>query len=233
MESIGAFLPLILIFGVFYILLIRPQQKKVKAHREMLNNLRRGDKIITSGGIIGTVNKVADNRELQVQVSENVEIKIAPGMVADLYTSTAATPEDEISPKSNDLPPTHKGGTVGIDLPLRVTKLNSGPNPLIVTDVLSPLSLLVVTPTSLDSASAIFLSANLPISSAVIASTTPTFSLLIDIASIKLDLIPVVTTSSTSALSASSASSAKVKVDKGNKTIKDNKYLFTDFPLKN
>ena len=50
----------------------------------MLNNLRRGDKIITSGGIIGTINKVADNRELQVQVSENVEIKIAPGMVADL-----------------------------------------------------------------------------------------------------------------------------------------------------
>jgi len=88
MESIGAFLPLILIFGVFYILLIRPQQKKVKQHREMLNNLRRGDKVITSGGIIGTVNKVADNRELLVQVSENVEIKIAPGMVADLYTST-------------------------------------------------------------------------------------------------------------------------------------------------
>ena len=88
MDSIGAFLPLILIFGVFYILLIRPQQKKVKLHREMLNNLRRGDKIITSGGIIGTINKVADNKELQLQVSENVEIKIAPGMVADLYTST-------------------------------------------------------------------------------------------------------------------------------------------------
>ena len=87
MESIGAFLPLILIFGAFYILLIRPQQKKVKQHREMLNNLRRGDKIITSGGIIGTINKVADNRELQVQVSEDVEIKIAPGMVADLYIS--------------------------------------------------------------------------------------------------------------------------------------------------
>ena len=51
MESIGAFLPLILIFGVFYILLIRPQQRKVKQHREMLSNLRRGDKIITSGGI--------------------------------------------------------------------------------------------------------------------------------------------------------------------------------------
>ena len=85
MESIGAFLPLILIFGVFYILLIRPQQKKVKLHREMLNNLRRGDKIITSGGIIGTINKVADNRELTLEVAENVEIKIASGMVADLY----------------------------------------------------------------------------------------------------------------------------------------------------
>ena len=85
MESIGAFLPLILIFGVFYILLIRPQQKKVRQHRDMLNNLRRGDKIITSGGIIGTIVKVLDNRELIIQIAENVEIKIAPGMIADLY----------------------------------------------------------------------------------------------------------------------------------------------------
>ena len=85
MESIGAFLPLILIFGVFYILLIRPQQKKVRQHREMLNNLRRGDKIITSGGIIGTINKVLDNKEILIQISNEVEIKIAPGMVTDLY----------------------------------------------------------------------------------------------------------------------------------------------------
>ena len=86
MEGIGAFLPLILIFGVFYILLIRPQQKKVKQHREMLNNLKRGDKIITSGGIIGLITKVNDNRELVVEISDGVEIKVAPGMVADLYT---------------------------------------------------------------------------------------------------------------------------------------------------
>ena len=86
MESIGAFLPLILIFGVFYILLIRPQQKKAKRHREMINNLSRGDKIITSGGIIGSIKKVNDNRELQVEISDGVEIKIAPGMVADIYT---------------------------------------------------------------------------------------------------------------------------------------------------
>ncbi len=106
MESIGAFLPLILIFGVFYILLIRPQQKKVKQHREMLNNLRRGDKIITSGGIIGTINKVSDNRELLVQVSENVEIKIAPGMVAELYQSI----EIKKTPQMNEKKSESKGG---------------------------------------------------------------------------------------------------------------------------
>ena len=64
MEAFGTFLPLILIFVVFYFLLIRPQQRKVKQHKEMLSNLKRGDKIVTSGGIIGTINKVADNREL-------------------------------------------------------------------------------------------------------------------------------------------------------------------------
>ena len=95
MEGIGAFLPLILIFGVFYILLIRPQQKKVKQHREMLNNLKRNDKVITSGGIIGTINKVNDNKELLLQISDNVEIKIAPGMIADMYVM----PENKIEKK--------------------------------------------------------------------------------------------------------------------------------------
>ena len=113
MESIGAFLPLILIFGVFYILLIRPQQKKVKQHSEMLKNLRRGDKIITSGGIIGTINKVADNRELNVEVSENIEIKIAPGMVADLYTQPDNEKKQSITKtdnKNNKSEKNNKGG---------------------------------------------------------------------------------------------------------------------------
>ena len=96
MEQMGAFLPLILIFGVFYILLIRPQQKKVKLHREMINNLRRGDKIITTGGIIASINKVNDNKELLVEISENVEIKIAPGMVSDLYV-TSDTEKQKVS----------------------------------------------------------------------------------------------------------------------------------------
>ena len=76
MEQIGAFLPLILIFGVFYILLIRPQQKKVKLHREMINNLRRGEKIITSGGIIATIERVMDNDRAEIMISDGVKVEI-------------------------------------------------------------------------------------------------------------------------------------------------------------
>ena len=102
MEAFGTFLPLILIFVVFYFLLIRPQQRKVKQHKEMLSNLKRGDKIITSGGIIGTINKVSDNRELIVEVSENVEIKIAPGMVADLYSMPELQKKETPNKDSNN-----------------------------------------------------------------------------------------------------------------------------------
>ena len=76
MESIGAFLPLILIFGIFYILLIRPQQKKVKQHRDMLNNLHRGDKIITSGGIIGTVERVMENDKAEIVIGIVTKVEI-------------------------------------------------------------------------------------------------------------------------------------------------------------
>ena len=104
MESIGAFLPLILIFGVFYILLIRPQQKKVRQHREMINNLTRGNKIITTGGIIGSIIKVLDNRELIVQISENpnVEIKIAPGMITDVYVVAEKNKKNTSQPNTTE-----------------------------------------------------------------------------------------------------------------------------------
>ena len=109
MEAFGTFLPLILIFAVFYFLLIRPQQRKVKQHKEMLSNLKRGDKIITSGGIIGTINKVSDNRELIVEVSDNVEIKIAPGMVADLYVIPEPQKKEPVKQES-----TNKSGFSGL-----------------------------------------------------------------------------------------------------------------------
>ena len=64
-----AFLPLILIFGVFYLLLIRPQQKKMKEHKATLNAIRRGDKVVTGGGIVGTVTKVIDDLEVTVEIA--------------------------------------------------------------------------------------------------------------------------------------------------------------------
>ena len=105
MEQMGAFLPLILIFGVFYLLLIRPQQKKVKQHRTMINDLKRGDKIITTGGIIGVINKVKDNKELLVEVSDSVEIQIASGMVHELYSKNDTqkqTPAKSLVDNKND-----------------------------------------------------------------------------------------------------------------------------------
>tara|TARA_B100001175_G_C19291444_1_gene533712 strand:- start:170 stop:457 length:288 start_codon:yes stop_codon:yes gene_type:complete len=75
-SGIGQFIPLILIFVIFYFFLIRPQQKKVKEHKIMVENLKRGDKIITSGGIVGTVERIVDNDKVEVQISNNVNVEI-------------------------------------------------------------------------------------------------------------------------------------------------------------
>ncbi len=75
-SGIGQFIPLILIFVIFYFFLIRPQQKKAKEHKLMVENLRRGDKVITSGGIVGTVERVIDNDKVEVLISENVKVEV-------------------------------------------------------------------------------------------------------------------------------------------------------------
>ena len=75
-SGIGQFIPLILIFVIFYFFLIRPQQKKVKEHKLMVENLKRGDKVITTGGIVGTVERVIDNEKVEVNISENVNVEI-------------------------------------------------------------------------------------------------------------------------------------------------------------
>ena len=75
-AGIGQFIPLILIFVIFYFFLIRTQQKKVKEHKLMVENLKRGDKVITSGGIIGTVEKVLDNDKVEVSISNEVNVEI-------------------------------------------------------------------------------------------------------------------------------------------------------------
>ena len=78
MESsgIGQFIPLILIFVIFYFFLIRPQQKKVKEHKAMVENLKRGDKVVTSGGIVGTVERIIDNDKIEVQIAENINVEV-------------------------------------------------------------------------------------------------------------------------------------------------------------
>ena len=75
-AGIGQFIPLILIFVIFYFFLIRPQQKKVKDHKLMVENLKRGDKVITSGGITGTIERIIDNDKVEVEIAENVKVEI-------------------------------------------------------------------------------------------------------------------------------------------------------------
>tara|TARA_A100001011_G_scaffold255702_1_gene263962 strand:- start:358 stop:645 length:288 start_codon:yes stop_codon:yes gene_type:complete len=75
-SGIGQFIPLILIFVIFYFFLIRPQQKKVKDHKLMVENLKRGDKVVTAGGIVGTVDRVIDNDKVEVSISDDVKVEI-------------------------------------------------------------------------------------------------------------------------------------------------------------
>ena len=75
-SGIGQFIPLILIFVIFYFFLIRPQQKKVKEHKAMVENLKRGDKVVTSGRIVGTVERIIDNDKVEVQIAENINVEV-------------------------------------------------------------------------------------------------------------------------------------------------------------
>ena len=75
-SGIGQFIPLILIFVIFYFFLIRPQQKKVKEHKIMVANIKRGDIVVTSGGIVGTVERVMENDKAEIEISEDVKVEI-------------------------------------------------------------------------------------------------------------------------------------------------------------
>jgi len=75
-SGISQFIPLILIFVIFYFFLIRPQQKKAKEHKTMVENLKRGDKVIASGGIIGSVERIIDNDKIEIEIAENVKVTL-------------------------------------------------------------------------------------------------------------------------------------------------------------
>ena len=83
-QGIAQFIPLVLIFVIFYFFLIRPQQKRVKEHKSMVETLKRGDEIITSGGIIGTVDRVMEDDTIEVTLAENVKVKIIRSTITSL-----------------------------------------------------------------------------------------------------------------------------------------------------
>lgn len=88
MEALGQFVPLILIFAIMWFLLIRPQQKKLKEHKAMVAALRRGDQIVTQGGLIGKVAKVKDEDEIEVELAQGVKVRVVKSTVAQVLSKT-------------------------------------------------------------------------------------------------------------------------------------------------
>lgn len=115
-------LPLILIFVVFYFLLIRPQQKKMRDHREMLGGVKRGDRVITGGGIIGLVTKVIGDNEVQVEIAEGVRVRVAKSTISSILARgepvKGAKDDDSVEKpilesKASDGPVRSGGGLLG------------------------------------------------------------------------------------------------------------------------
>ena len=88
-SGFAQFVPLILIFVIFYFFLIRPQQKKVKEHKAMVSALKRGDEVVTSGGIVGKVEKVYEDDKIDLAISENVSVKVVKSTVQSLLKQPA------------------------------------------------------------------------------------------------------------------------------------------------
>jgi preprotein translocase subunit YajC len=83
-DVLMSLVPFVLIFIIMWFLIIRPQQKRVKSHQEMIKNVRRGDTIVTSGGIIAKVSKVIDDAEIEAEIADGVRVRILKGMVSDV-----------------------------------------------------------------------------------------------------------------------------------------------------
>ena len=86
-SGFAQFIPLILIFVIFYFFLIRPQQKKIKDHKSMVSALKRGDEVITSGGIIGRIEKVYDDDKIDLIISDNIAVKVVKSTIQSLLTN--------------------------------------------------------------------------------------------------------------------------------------------------
>ena len=90
---ISTLVPLILLFGIFYFLLIRPQQQRVKTHQQMVEAVRRGDTVVTAGGLIGKVAKVKDDGELMVEIADNVQVRVLKSTLTEVRTKSGEKAE--------------------------------------------------------------------------------------------------------------------------------------------
>ena len=93
-ELIYQLLPFILIFVIMYFLILRPQQKRAKQHQEMVKNLRRGDNVITSGGLVGKVTKVVDDDQVEIEIADGVRVRQVKSMVADVRVKGEPVKDD-------------------------------------------------------------------------------------------------------------------------------------------
>ena len=87
-AAFAQFIPLILIFAIMYFLLIRPQQQKMKQHKAMVDALRRGDQVVTQGGLIGKVTKVKDDHEVEVEIADGVKVRVVRGTITQVMNKT-------------------------------------------------------------------------------------------------------------------------------------------------
>ena len=88
MNGLESFIPIILIFVIMYFLLIRPQQKKIKDHKNMVDNLRRGDQVLTQGGIIGKITKVKEGEEIEVELAKDVKVSVIRSTIVNVLSKT-------------------------------------------------------------------------------------------------------------------------------------------------
>lgn len=86
METMIQFVPFVLIFVIMWFLIIRPQQRRAREHQDMIKAVRRGDTVVTSGGIVGRVTKVTDAPEIEVEIANGVQVKVMRGMIAEVRT---------------------------------------------------------------------------------------------------------------------------------------------------
>jgi len=86
--GLASFIPIILIFGIMYFLMIRPQQKKMKEHRAMVDALSRGDQVVTQGGLIGKITKVKEDNEVEVEIAKDVKVRVVQSTIVNVLSKT-------------------------------------------------------------------------------------------------------------------------------------------------